>query len=36
MTWSIDFATTRENPTGVFDRPGIEAGIEKSLVAERG
>jgi len=30
------FVPTRENPAGIFDRPTIEAGIEKSIAAERG
>ena len=29
------FLATRENPAGVFDRGTIEAGIERSLAAER-
>jgi hypothetical protein len=36
MTWSIDFASTRENPAGIFDRTRIEPAIEKSIVAEPG
>ena len=30
-----DFIPTRENPAGVFDRAAIDAGIERSLAAER-
>jgi uncharacterized Ntn-hydrolase superfamily protein len=30
------FVPTRENPAGIFDRPTIEAGIEKSIAAARG
>jgi hypothetical protein len=26
---------TRENPAGVFDRAALDAGIERSLAAER-
>jgi uncharacterized Ntn-hydrolase superfamily protein len=29
------FVPTRENPTGIFDRTEIDAGIERSLAAER-
>ncbi len=29
------FAPTRENPAGIFDRAEIDAGIERSLAAER-
>lgn len=29
------FAPTRENPSGIFDRAEIEAGVERSLAAER-
>ncbi len=29
------FSATRENPAGIFDRATIEAGIERSLAAER-
>ena len=30
-----DFIPTRENPAGIFDRAAIDAGIERSLAAER-
>jgi uncharacterized Ntn-hydrolase superfamily protein len=30
-----DFIPTRENPAGIFDRTAIDAGIERSLAAER-
>jgi uncharacterized Ntn-hydrolase superfamily protein len=29
------FVPTRENPAGIFDRVAIDAGIERSLAAER-
>jgi uncharacterized Ntn-hydrolase superfamily protein len=29
------FVPTRENPAGIFDRAEIDAGIERSLAAER-
>jgi uncharacterized Ntn-hydrolase superfamily protein len=29
------FSPTRENPSGIFDRAAIDAGIERSLAAER-
>ena len=29
------FVPTRENPAGIFDRAAIDAGIERSLAAER-
>jgi uncharacterized Ntn-hydrolase superfamily protein len=29
------FVPTRENPAGIFDRDAIEAGVERSLAAER-
>jgi uncharacterized Ntn-hydrolase superfamily protein len=30
-----DFIPTRENPAGIFDRAAIDAGVERSLAAER-
>jgi hypothetical protein len=29
------FVPARENPSGIFDRAAIDAGIERSLAAER-